>query len=640
MEHPPAAPIRPARSTRAGIGWLIAALAGGVLAAVASAAAFAQSVGNPTAHNSGGAPVSTDQAPADQAPIPLLPPPGRAAPTAMPPDQDTGPERPPSVVAVQPLAAPAADTVGLLTPDQGGFGIDLWRGTTRARVEALLPLLPAGTGSPAADALTYRLLASQAGAPEGKTDRQSLLALRLERLYGTGMTKAVLLLLDRAGRAGQGPDFAAIHADAALLEDKVDDACAIAEVMRKTDGSAPWLELSAFCAARRNDSAAVQVDLGLLEESNAKVERTFLDLLQAQPVPEPAPASTDKAKAARTKKTTPTKIAPPSALTPLLYAMYRAAGAAPPEAVAMKAPLPVLRAVVGDDRATTALRLGAAERCAVAGAVQPSVLAQLYAAAKFDDTQMSDPVKAATKLPPALGNALLFQAIGRSGDTAAKQAMLHAALARAHDQGRYLLAARVYAPGIAAMTPNAGQIGFARDAAGVLLAADMPDQAFAWYVLVQHAAQDGDADAKAARQALWPAFALSQPQSRFPVKPQEIVDWAHDAPEAKGRNAILVLTLLEALGRPVPDAAWWPIYMRQDQAPPMPTDLPLARLAQAAAAGGRVGETALESLILIGPDIAHAPAADLTAAVDALRAVDQDAAARGIARDAALASSD
>jgi hypothetical protein len=640
MTHPPAAPIRPSRSARAGRGWPIVALAGGMLAIVAPAAAFAQSAGNPTAQDSGDAPAQVDQAP-----ISLFPPPGQAEPATPAPDQDSGPQRPPSVVAVQPLAAPAADSVGLLTPDQGGFGADLWRATTRARVAVLLPLLPAGTGSPAADALAYRLLASQATAPEGeapegKTDRQSLLALRLERLSATALTTAVLLLLDRAGRAGQGPDFAAIHADAALLEDKVDDACAIAEVMRKTDGSAPWLELSAFCAARRNDSAAVQVDLGLLEESNAKVERTFLDLLQAQPVPEPAPASTDKAKAARTKKTTPAKIAPPSALTPLLYAMYRAAGVAPPEAVAMKAPLPVLRAVVGDDRATAALRLDAAERCAVAGAVQPSVLAQLYAAAKFDDTQMSDPVKAAAKLPPALGNALLFQAIGRSGDTAAKQAMLHAALARAHDQGRYLLAARVYAPGVAAMTPNAGQIGFARDAARVLLAADMPDQAFAWYVLVQHAAQDGDADAKAARQALWPAFALSQPQSRFPVQPQEIVDWAHDAPEAKGRNAIMVLTLLEALGRPVPDGAWWPIYARQEQAQPMPANLPLARLVQAAAAGGRVGETVLESLILIGPDIARTPAADLAAAVDALRAVDQDAAARGIARDAALVSSD
>jgi hypothetical protein len=639
MAHPPAAPIRPARPARAGGGWLVAALAGGMLA-VMGPAASAQSVGNPTAQNGGNAPTSA--APADQGPIPLFPPPENAEPTAAPPDQDAGPERPPSVVAVQPLAAPAADAVGLLTPDQGGFDTDLWRGTPRARVATLLPLLPAATGSPAADALAYRLLASQAKAPEdeapeGKTDRKSLLALRLDRLYATGMTKAVLLLLDRAGRAGDGPDFAAIHADAALLEDKVDDACAIADVMRKTDGSAPWLELSAFCAARRGDGAAVQVDLGLLEESSAKVERTFLDLLQVQPAP--APADTAKPTTGK-KKARPTKIAPPGALTPLLYAMYRAAGIAPPDEVAMKAPLPVLRAVVGDDRVASAARLEAAERCAAAGAVQPSVLAQLYAAVKFDDAQLGDPAKAAAKLPPALGNALLFQAIGRSGDTAAKQAMLRAALDRARDQGRYLLAARVYAPGIAAMTPSADQIGFARDAARILLAADMPDQAFAWYVLAQHTAQDGNADAKAARQALWPAFALSQPQSRFPVQPQEIVDWARDAPEAKGRNAIVVLTLLEALGRPVPDAAWWTVYARKEQASPMPADLPLARLAQAAAAGGRVGETALESLILIGPDIAHTPAADLAAAVDALRAVDQDAAARGIARDAALVSSD
>lgn len=608
------------------------------------APAAAQSVGSPAEQNGGGADATAaDRAPADQGPIPLFPPPGQGQPAPAPdqggpasarPDRDTGPERPPSVVAVQPLAAPAADTVGLLTPDQGGFDADLWRDTQRARVEALLPLLPVGSGSPSADALAYRLLASQARPPEGEADRTSLLALRAARLYAASMTQAVLLLIDRAGRAGQGPAFAQVHADAALLEDKVDDACAVADLMRKSDGSAPWLELSAFCAARRGDGGAVQVDLGLLEESNAKVERTFFDLLQAVP----APAAADAAKPDKAKRKAAAKIAPPGALTPLLYAMYRAAGIAPPDEVVMKAPLPVLRAVVGDERAAPAVRLAAAERCAAASALQPSVLAQLYAAAKFSDAQMGDPTGAAAKLSPALGNALLFQAIGRSSDDTAKQAMLRAALDRARRQGQYLLAARIYAPGVAAMTPGAGQIGFAREAGGILLAADMPDQAFAWCVLTQHAAQDGNADAKAARQALWPAFALSQPQSRFPVEPREIVDWARNAPEAMGRNAILVLTLLETLGRPVPDEAWWAVYARQDKTAPTPTDLPLARLAQAAAANGRVGETTLESLVLIGPDISRTPAADLAAAVDALRAVGQEAAARGIARDAALTS--
>jgi hypothetical protein len=629
MGLPPEVRARLAPTTRPGIRRLTIALAGGMLAVAMPAAALAQSGDNPAPQP--GTAATTDQAPADRAPIPLVPAPEQAKPAAPAPDRDT-PKRPPSVIAVEPLAAPAADTVGLLTPDQGGFSLDLWRGAPRARIEALLPLLPAGTGSPAADALAYRLLASQAKAPEGEADGRSLLARRLDRLYAAGMTKTVLLLLDRAGHAGESADFASIRADAALLEDKVDDACAIADAMRKQDGTAPWLELSAFCAARQHDGAAVQVDLGLLEESNAKVERTFLELLQVLT----RPASTGKTKAV--KKTAPAKVTPPKTLTPLLYAMYRAAGIAPPEDVAGKASLPVQRALVGDDRVAPATRLAAAERSAATGALQPSVLAQLYAAVKFDDAQLADPLKAAAKLPPALGNALLFQAIGRSGDTAAKQAMLHAALDRAREQGRYLMAARVYAPGVAAMTPNAGQAGFASDAGRILLAADMPDQAFAWYVMAQHAAQDGNADAKAAQQALWPAFAVSQPQSRFPVEPQEIVDWAQNAPEAKGRHAILVLALLDALGRPVPDAAWWAIYTRQEQAAPTSTNLPLARLTQTAAVGNRVGETVLESLILIGPDIISTPPADLAAAVDALRAAGQETAARGIARDAVLAS--
>lgn len=546
-------------------------------------------------------------------------------------------EPPPRAIEVQPLAAPAGDAIGLLRADQGGLGTDLWKGTQRARVAILLPLLPAGSGSPAADALAYRLLASEARPPEGGADDGvSLLALRLRRLYAAGQVQAVAEMLDRAGRAGQGDDLALLRADAALLAGDASPACAIAEAMRKQSGTAPWLRLSAFCAARQHDTAGVQLDLDLLQDAN-KVEQTFLDLIQAVTAAAPDPAAKPDAKPKPKSKRT-RKVAPPEALTPLLYAMYRAAGIAVPDAAAAHAPLPVLRALAGDDTAAPAARLAAAERCARAGALPPDTLAQAYAAVRFDDAQFRDAAATAAKLPAALGNALLFQAIGRSSDVAAKQALLHTALARARDQGAFLPAARLYAPGIAAMTPQAGQAGFARDAARVLLAADQPDPAFAWYVVAQHAAEDGDADAKAAVQDLWPAFAVSQPASRFPTRPQDILNWLRDAPAAQGRPGPLTLALLEALGRATPDAAWWTVFARRPDAPATPSNLAIGRLAEAAASGGRLGETVLDSLVLIGPSIADASTADLAEAVAALRAAGQEATARAIARDAVLAA--
>ena len=73
-------------------------------------------------------------------PTPLLPfDPTPRQPQGVDPTADA-----PSVqgIEINPLSEIDPDSLGLLEPADGGFGKDMWAGTDRALVEALLPRLP------------------------------------------------------------------------------------------------------------------------------------------------------------------------------------------------------------------------------------------------------------------------------------------------------------------------------------------------------------------------------------------------------------------------------------------------------------------------------------------------------------------
>src|SRR5204862_4125878 len=98
----------------------------------------------------------------------------------------TGQPNAPQGFEITPLEAVGADYAGTLEPDKGGFGIDMWRGTDRVRVERLLPLLKP-TSSPILAELTRRLVLSNAASPAGKGSGASLLPPRARLLADMGL---------------------------------------------------------------------------------------------------------------------------------------------------------------------------------------------------------------------------------------------------------------------------------------------------------------------------------------------------------------------------------------------------------------------------------------------------------------------
>src|SRR5688572_22282525 len=122
-------------------------------------------------------------------PTPLFSPPSSQPPAPAAPAGTAPPGGPartapaPAGIEAAPLPDIVNDAVGSLEGPTS-LGADLWRGTSRSLAEALIPQIPA-IESPAARAVTRRLLLTSAQPPEG-TGTTDLIRLRAERLMGLG----------------------------------------------------------------------------------------------------------------------------------------------------------------------------------------------------------------------------------------------------------------------------------------------------------------------------------------------------------------------------------------------------------------------------------------------------------------------
>lgn len=147
-----------------------------------------------------------------------------ARPPAVREGTETGPRTVGGIV-IGNLAAPDAEAAGLLDASSGGFGFDLWAGTSRGDVEALLARLPGHYALPAARDLALRLLLSTAAVPEGDGSR-NLLAERMRLLDAMGETANALALAEALPGGGERQQWRRLRVDALLLSGEVKEACA------------------------------------------------------------------------------------------------------------------------------------------------------------------------------------------------------------------------------------------------------------------------------------------------------------------------------------------------------------------------------------------------------------------------------
>jgi hypothetical protein len=553
------------------------------------------------------------------APTPLFPAPsGTAAPAPQPapgapagPAPPAGPAAPsgspaapaPAGIETAPLPEIVNDAIGPLEGPTS-LGADLWRGTSRSLTEALIPQIPAFE-SPAARALTRRLLLTSAQPPEG-TGTADFIGIRADRLLGLGYAGDAANLLSLQPAAKLDGPAAAKLADALLLAGHVDRACALLGQNAALAADPAGERLQILCALHAGD----------------RDHAYFLyDLMREQGPEDPAFSAALTIADGGTGISLP-KDAP---LTPLLLAMLAKGNGVPPDdwyARAEPAHLPLLLALPGKEEA----RAAASERAARLGLIEPAALGSAYQALEIPAQELQ---AAAAATPETLRRrAILFQAAQQATDHAVRARIINQALKLSLADPLRPATARLHAPLLSSLAPTADLAGYAPAFARALFLAGNSQAALRWVALARaNAADPGIAAALPGLALLAALNGESEPAwmgaaRRFVERP---------APTPEGARLAAIARLLPA----EPGAA-------SPQAAPPATgffDPGLGLALRNAAAARRTGEAVLFALIALGdrgPGLSDPGA--LAEALAALRQIGLEADARALAVEAAIAN--
>lgn len=544
-----------------------------------------------------------------QAPIQLRPKVEQKAPKEQP--------SAPSGIKVEPLKAPDVDAVGVLGETEGGFGADMWSGSSRALVAKLLPSLPAASGSRTMRAMMRRLLLSTAAVPDGPAPKGvSLLAQRVERLWAMGEPDAMLALIDAAPHGPETRPLLRQRIDGLLLKGDSAAACADLPAARAAADADLYLaQVEAFCHALAGRTAEAALTATWLRD-RGHVDSAFQALLEAllgEPVPD-----LDSLRQP----------------TPLHLAMLKAAKRPIPADAAESSAPAVLRAVALAVNAPPETRLAAAEKAEWLGALDTETLRQLYAGMTFRQEEAERSIEDAGEDRGGRSRALLFRAAQMQKTPSARAEIVAKAFALARRHGHFESAARLYAPLIEELKPTPDLAFFAGDALRGLLAAGRSFKAKPWLPLAERAPRD----------PVWPLIRLLEAGDDDGVPPAKLLAWLAQrrplAADRAGRQGAVLFGLLDALGDKVGTEGWLAL-MEGPPLQPAPA-LPTAALWHAlrlAAEDLRLAETVLLALISLGPDgPGGTEPTSLYRVIAALRLVGFDDEARSLAVEAALAN--
>lgn len=175
---------------------------------------------------------------------------------------------------VLPASAMAQDVVvsELSAPDffsngarDTGLPADLWRGASGETAKTVIPMLAAKPLSPAAAALARRVLATGANGPEGAGNDADLAGARVNALIAQGAVKDAAAILSRTSGLDRNPALAQAAAEAALLANDDDRACAVESGLTSGRDDIYWLRLRAYCQLRAGQAGPAQLTFDLAQ---------------------------------------------------------------------------------------------------------------------------------------------------------------------------------------------------------------------------------------------------------------------------------------------------------------------------------------------------------------------------------------
>ncbi len=578
-----------------------------------------------TGNGSGGpmrlSPVKEPDTPTPATPASSTP---EAAPVSQTPAADTATG---GKVEIDTLTAIDPDATGVLSKDQGGFGNDMWQGTSRELVDNLLGKLPLNATSTTMRNLIRRLLLSTAASPKGNGKRGGLVALRIRLLAAMGDSVGASQMLNSTPRRSQNPDLIRIEADARFLANDNSRACALAAGQVGISDDPYWQKAFIFCQALAGETDKASMGASLLRDLGED-DPAFFELLDAM---------------SGNGDATIESLANPS---PLHLAMARVAKATLPADVISSNNPSILKAIATSPNAPVELRMEAAERAEATGALPVEALRQLYTSVPFSAEDLANPLSRAETESGPLSRALLYRtALIQTVPTAQAEAVARA-LSLAREGGRYGATVRVFMAALKRIPPSPELLWFAPEALRAFLLSSDTESADAWFGLLNSGAMfEQKASLVLAEMMAVARIAGSANTEEWDEK--DFNGWWQRNKEAKERRqrAALLFSIFDALGDSVPDKSWEMLLdgpARTTVAMPNPAlwyRLQSAVGSVADSIPSRLGETVLLSLLALGDGgPGQADPVVLHRVIKSLIAVGLETEARSLAVEAAVAA--
>jgi hypothetical protein len=517
------------------------------------------------------------------------------------------------------------ESIGLMSVSQGGLGAGMWKGTSRALAERLLPALNLPENSPTLNNLAARLLLTTASVPEGTpSGNLSFTAIRIERLLALGNVNEAWKLA-MATKPDQIDEITLrLTAEAASVSDVKDDVCTKLPEIIKIHNGIDWQKLMLVCQLRAKDSKAAQVTLDLLHTQGVKDDNYFYiaekNILGAN-------------------KQLPRQLTP---LKPLSLALLSLADLPLPVEVYARPDIVLVPTLLKLKARDDTARLTLAERMAERGIITGSELASIYHSIVFPP----DKFIAVTNSPesgPRL-HALLYQAAVQDKTP---QNRIDAAIKFMQSASPMLLngpGAQVLADMVADIPPVADYNASSGAMAHIYTLANKPDAALAWIKLAKHALIGIPSVAEELHN-FWPLAVLSGLESDGDYA-QDLGKWVDgelqsidpkDPSKQDGRAqreaAASVLALLDAMGFAIPEDDWAKVADGSGfERHLMPPVFLFEHLRSASVANKR-GETVLLGLLLTGGGTGESSLLAVVETVRALRLVGLTADAAMLARE-------
>lgn len=500
--------------------------------------------------------LAVEQAVAQSGPVRLTPPQNLAPPQPLrPPGQSANPDTEaapagvparPSLPSSAPLDAPIQvnrldtlnpDTAGILTIEEGGFGVDMWAGTSARMLQTMMDRLPVNIHSPVMRELMSRLLLSTAALPKGMPGDGRYVARRVALLSAMGDTQHVGQLLDAVpGRSQIGP-LMRYEADARFLANDNARACSLAARQIDRQDNAYWQKAFIFCQALAGEHDKAALGLSLLREYGDQDEAFYALVVTLSGNRVPLESLQNP--------------------TPLLLSMARVSNSQLPSDVVSSSSPGILRTIATSPNASIEVRMEAAERAEMAGALDVDNLRQLYTSVTFSDEELANPLSKAEAERGPMSRALLYRASLIQNLPIAKAEAAAKALQLAKEGGRYTSTVRVFMPILKRIPPSSELIWFAPEIIRAFLIGG--EQAFAgpWFNLMQSSALQSPETA-AAMSTILPIARLAGSSETHEWNATDLINWWAQikGKENAHEKATLLFTLFDVLGEPIPQEIW------------------------------------------------------------------------------------